>query len=62
MSTFEESPAGKVLDEAIELAIQERSPYPERSMFVDADSPALDELMKQAADEGSAVVLVAADG
>ncbi len=29
-ATRSESPAAKVMDEAIELAIEERSPYPER--------------------------------
>jgi hypothetical protein len=62
MNTSQQSPASKVFDEAIELAIEERSPFPERSMFVDADSPALDTLMEQAADEKCSVVLVAADG
>ena len=62
MSAQRESPVSKVFDEAIELAIEERSPYPEKSMFLDADSPVLDRLMREAADEGSAVVLVSADG
>lgn len=31
------SPAAKVMDEAIDLAIEGRSPYPERAAFIDAD-------------------------
>jgi hypothetical protein len=31
---LEQSPAGRVMDEAIELAIEERSPYPERCAFL----------------------------
>jgi len=33
------SPAARVMDEAIRLAIEERSPYPEKAAFVDADEP-----------------------
>ncbi len=32
------SPAAKVMDEAIDLAIEGRSPYPERAAFIDADT------------------------
>ncbi|HEY3865429.1 MAG TPA: hypothetical protein VGL54_05025 [Solirubrobacteraceae bacterium] len=56
------SPAARVMDEAIELAIQERSPYPERAAFVDADEPSVGAEIRRAADEGRAIVLVAADG
>lgn len=56
------SPAARVMDEAIELAIDGRSPYPEKSAFVDADSAHAGHEIKRAADEGRAVVLVAADG
>lgn len=62
MNAPEQSPAGKVFDEAIELALEERSPYPESAMFLDADCTFLDEEMKRAAVEGYAVVLVSADG
>jgi hypothetical protein len=61
-STPETSPAGKVMNEAIELAIEERSPFPERSLFIDEDSPSLGDSIKRAAAEGRAVVLVSADG
>jgi hypothetical protein len=57
-----ESAAGRVMDEAIELAIQERSPYPEKSLFIDADEPDIGSEICRAADEGRAVVLVDPDG
>jgi len=62
MSSNGESPAGKVMDEAIKLAIAEESPYPERSSFIDADMPGCDERMQRAAGEGYSVVLVSPDG
>jgi hypothetical protein len=57
-----ESPAMRVMDEAIELAIQERSPYPERAAFINADTPKTAKAIKSALDEQRAVVLVSADG
>jgi hypothetical protein len=33
VSEYKESPAGKVMSEAIELAIAEESPYPEQALF-----------------------------
>lgn len=62
MSTDTSWPAAKVMDEAIELAIEERSPYPERCAFVDADAPGAGVEIRRAADEDRAVVLVSADG
>jgi hypothetical protein len=56
------SPAARVMDEAIELAIEECSPYPEKSAFIDADEPSVGAEIRRAVDEGRAVVLVAADG
>lgn len=56
------SPAAKVMDEAIDLAIEGRSPYPERAAFVDADTPSAGHDIERAADEGLSVVLVSADG
>ncbi len=56
------SPAAKVMDEAIDLAIEGRSPYPERATFIDADASSAGHEIKRAADEGLPVVLVAADG
>jgi len=59
---LEQSPASRVMDEAIELAIEERSPYPERSAFLNADSPRLGTDIRRAVDDGMAIVLVSADG
>jgi hypothetical protein len=58
----ERTPAAKVMDEAIKLAIEGNSPYPERAVFVDADTPSAGHEIRRAADEGLAVVLVSADG
>jgi hypothetical protein len=55
-------PAARVMDEAIELAIEARSPYPEKATFLDADEPTVGAEIRRAADEGRAIVLVAADG
>jgi hypothetical protein len=59
---IDNSPAGKVMDEAIELAIDGRSPYPEKAAFIDADTAHAGHEIQSAADEGRAVVLVGADG
>lgn len=56
------TPAAKVMDEAIDLAIEGHSPYPERAAFVDADAPSAGHDIERAADEGLSVVLVSADG
>jgi len=56
------SPAAKVIDEAIDLAVEGRSPYPERAAFIDADTPSAGHDIERAADEGLSVVLVSADG
>lgn len=58
----DKTPAARVMDEAIELAIEERSPYPEEATFLDADEPTVGAEIRRAADEGRAIVLVAADG
>jgi hypothetical protein len=55
------SPASRLMDEAIELAIEEKAPYPEHSMFLDADTPYTEREMKRAAKEGCSVVLVSPD-
>lgn len=57
-----QSPAAKVMDEAIDLAIEGRSPYPEKAAFIDADAPSAGHAIERAADEGLSVVLVSADG
>ena len=57
------SPAGRVMSEALDLAIEERSPFPERSLFLDADVPPAhrEPEMRRAAEEGTSVVLVSPD-
>lgn len=50
------------MDEAIDLAIEGRSPYPERAAFIDVDAASAGLEIKRAANEGLPVVLVAADG
>ncbi len=57
-----QSPAAKVMGEAIELAIEERSPYPEKAAFIEADEPYVGQEIRHATDEGRAVVLAYADG
>lgn len=57
-----ESPASKVMDKAIDLAIEEKSPYPDKSTFIDADTPHTDREIKVAAKEGQSAVVVSADG
>jgi hypothetical protein len=54
--------ASKAMDEAIDLAIEGGSPYPERALFLDADAPRAGEQILRASDEGKTVVLVAGDG
>lgn len=56
------SPAAKVMNEAIELAIEGHSPYPERAAFIDADMPSAGHDIERAADDGLSIVLVSADG
>lgn len=58
----DDSPAGRAMDEAIDLAIEERSPYPEKASFIDAGTPYVDEQIERAFAKGSAAVLVSADG
>jgi hypothetical protein len=62
MSANDQTPAAKAMDAAIELAIEGRSPYPERAAFVDAADPAAGLDIQRAAGEGLAVVLVSEDG
>jgi hypothetical protein len=57
-----DSPAVRVMKEAVELAIDERSPYPERAVFINADGPRTGAAIRRAIDEDRAVVLVSADG
>jgi hypothetical protein len=65
MSTTEkkgDSPAGRVMSEAIELDIEGRSRYPKRASFIDADAPYVGWAIRQAVDHDMAIVLVEADG
>ncbi len=57
-----DSPAGRVMDAAIELTIKGQSPYPSRASFVDHDSPCLAKEIVRAFDQQHAVVLVWPDG
>jgi hypothetical protein len=50
------------MNEGIDLAIEGRSPYPERAAFIDPDTASAGHEIKRAADEGLPVVLVAEDG
>jgi hypothetical protein len=52
------SPASKLMDKAIEIAIEERSPFPEHAGFVDADTPHTEESMRWVAEKGASVILV----
>jgi hypothetical protein len=54
--------AAGVMDEAIDLAIEGDSPYPDRAAFIDIDTASAGVEIKRAADEGLSIVLVAADG
>lgn len=56
------SPAGRVMNEAIELDIEGRSPYPKRASFIDADARYAGAEIRESVDEGYAIVLVSADG
>lgn len=63
MSTdLSRSPAAKVMDEAIDLATEGCSPYPEKAAFIDADAPSAGHAIERAVDQGMSVVLVSADG
>jgi hypothetical protein len=57
-----DSPAGMVMNEAIELAIAEESPFPEASAFIDADTPSTESQIAKALSEGFAAVVVSKDG
>lgn len=55
------SPAQRIAHEAVELAIEGRSPYPADAVFIDAEEPWTGREIKRAVDEGRAVVLVYPD-
>jgi hypothetical protein len=56
------TPAMKAIEEAIDLDLEGRSPYPKRARFLDAKDPEDERAIKRALDEQRAVVLVSADG
>jgi hypothetical protein len=56
------SPASVKMDEAIERAIEEKPIVPERSSFIDADTPYTDREIKRAAEKGHSAVVVSPDG
>jgi hypothetical protein len=56
-----ESPAAEVMSEAVEMAIEERSPYPDRAAFINADSRGIGAAIRRALDEDMAIVLVFPD-
>jgi len=58
----ERSPAGKVMEEAIELNIEGRCPYPDRAAFINAGIPQEAKLIERAFANGLAAVLVSPDG
>ena len=57
-----DTPAGRALSEAIELAIAEESPYPEAAMFINADTPFTEREIAMAFEKGLAAVLAFEDG
>lgn len=56
------SPASKAFDEAIELSLEDRSPYPHFAAFIDTDSLCLEGEIEEAFEEGYSAVLVSPDG
>ncbi|MGC1851360.1 MAG: hypothetical protein WA687_02840 [Solirubrobacterales bacterium] len=50
------------MDEALDLAIEGKSPYPDRSTFIDADTPRTDREITAATEEGQSAVVVSANG
>jgi hypothetical protein len=56
-----QSPAGDAFDEAIELSLGERMPYPEKASFIDLDRLTGKDVI-DALEQDMAVVVVGADG
>ncbi len=50
------------MNEAIELAIAEESPFPEVAAFIDADTAYIERQIAKAFSEGFAAVVVSEDG
>jgi hypothetical protein len=57
-----DTPTARVMNEAIELDIEGRSPYPKRATFIDADASYVGKEIRRAVDSDKAIVLVEADG
>jgi hypothetical protein len=57
-----DTPAGIALMEAVELAIADRTAYPDGAEFIDSDQPWAGRAIVDAAAEGRAVVLCTSDG
>ena len=55
-------PAAGVIDEAIDLAIEGNSLFPDHAAFIDVEAASAGAEIKRAADDGLSVVLVATDG
>lgn len=58
----EDTPAGRLLSEAIELDIAEESPYPEVSAFIDGGTPYTERQIEEALQRGYAAVVAFPDG
>jgi hypothetical protein len=56
------SEAHRAFMEAIELGIQERSPYPDGAVFIDAEQPGAGRAIAQSVAGGKPVVLCSPDG
>lgn len=58
-----ESPASQAMSKAIEMAIAEESPFPEKALFLNADVPReyRESEMARAASDGMSIVLVSPD-
>lgn len=56
------SPANIAFMEAIELAIDDRSPYPDGAEFIDSEEPWAGRAISEAASDGRVVVLCTPDG
>ena len=56
------SPAAGAMHDALQLAMEDKSPFPDRSTFIDAGTPETESAIKAAAEEGQHVVVVSPDG
>lgn len=56
------SPAAGAMHEALELAMEDKSPFPDRSTFIDAGTPETGSAIRAAAEEGQHAVVVSPGG